>query len=85
MSFSVMENIEKVDVRMCSRQFVQQCIREIQDCEPITQLLNMLFNCGLTFIPSLFCKPTLSRCLRPVLSAPDTLGKETFPACARII
>lgn len=67
MSFSIMENIEKVDVRMCSRQFVQQYNREIQDCEPITHLLNMLFHCGLTFIPSLFCKPNLSRCLRPVL------------------
>ena len=30
MSFSVVENIQKVDVKMCSRQFVQQYIREIQ-------------------------------------------------------
>lgn len=49
MSFSVMENIQKVDVKICSRQFVQQYIREIQVCELITQLLNMLFNCGLLF------------------------------------
>ena len=85
MSFSVVENIQKVDVKMCSRQFVQQYIREIQVCKPITQLLNMLFDCGLLFIPSLFCKPSLSRCSRPVLQAPDTLGKETFPVYVHVI
>lgn len=61
MSFSVVGNIEKVDVKMCSRQFVLQSIRKIQVCEQITQLLNMLFKSELTFILSLFCKPNLSR------------------------
>lgn len=62
MSFSVVGNIEKIDVKMCSRQFVLQSIRKIQIFEQIIQLLDILFNSGLTFILYLFCKSNLSRC-----------------------
>lgn len=84
-SFSVVENIEKLDLKMCSRLLVQQSFREMQVCEQIIHLLNEVFNFRLIFIPSLFCKPNLSRYLKQIVLPPYSLGKENFPTCVHII
>lgn len=66
---------ENVPKAVCST------IRDAQVCEPITQLLDMLLNSGLTIIPSLLCQLALSRCLRPVLQAPDTRERNLSSIC----